>query len=145
MPKETQFKSVEIAYFLHATEDYDKVIVTIAKEFSTSIDKFEVSSAEGHYGNPLRIVKAHITGVEARDFAESFFGRLSSIVKDNIVQEIGLSLNEHGDLFIRLDKQQLLAGKIVLAEVDPIRLKFKQRYNMPREQLLQAYAEFLRT
>ena len=140
-----QFKSVEIAYFLHATEDYDKVIVTIAKEFSASIDKFEVSSAEGHYGNPLRIVKAHITGVEARDFAESFFGRLSSIVKDNIVQEIELSLNEHGDLFIRLDKQQLLAGKIVLAEVDPIRLKFKQRYNMPREQLLQAYAEFLQT
>ena len=140
-----QFKSVEIVYFLHATEDYDKVIVTIAKEFSTSIDKFEVSSAEGHYGNPLRIVKAHITGVEARDFAESFFGRLSSIVKDNIVQEIELSLNEHGDLFVRLDKQQLLAGKIVLAEVDPIRLKFKLRYNMPREQLLQAYAEFLRT
>ena len=59
------------------------------------------------------------------------------------MQEIELSLNEHGDLFVRLDKQQILAGKIVLAEADPIRLKFKLRYNMPREQLLQAYARFL--
>jgi RNA binding exosome subunit len=138
-----QFKSVGIMYFLHATEDYDRVIISIAKELSVSIDKFEISSAEGHYGNPLRIVKAHIIGAEAKDFAENLFGRLSLIVKDRITQEIGRSLNEHGDLFVRLDKQQILAGKIVLAEVDPIRIKFKLRYNMPREQLLQAYVEFL--
>ena len=138
-----QFKSVEIAYFLHATEDHNRVIAGIARELSISIDKFESIHAEGHYGNPLKIVNAHIAGADARDLAESFFGRLSSTVKDRIVQEIGLSLNEHGDLFVRLDKQQILAGKIVLAEADPIRLKFKLRYNMPREQLLQAYARFL--
>ena len=143
MPKETQFRSVEIVYFLHGTEDYDRVIASIARELSVYVDKFEVSHAEGHYGNPLEIVKALITGAQARDFAESFFGRLSSIVKDSIAQEIGLSLNEHGDLFVRLDKQQLLDGKIILGEVDPIKLKFKLRYNRPREQLLQAYAEFL--
>ena len=138
-----QFKSVEITYFLHSTEDYDRVIASIAKELSIPVDRFEVSNAEGHYGNPLRKTKAHLTGAEARDFADGFFGRLPSIVKGSIAQEIRLSLNEHGDLFARLDKQQLLAGKIILAEVDPVRMKFKLRYNMPREQLLQSYAEFL--
>ena len=72
-----QFKSVEIACFLHATEDHDRVIAGIARELSVSIDKFESSHAEGHYGNPLKIVNAHIAGAEARDLAESFFGRLS--------------------------------------------------------------------
>ena len=138
-----QFKSVEIAYFLHATEDHDRVIASIAKELSVSIDRFEVCSAEGHYGNPLKTTKAHLTGAEARDFAEIFFGRIPSIVRGSLAQEIGLSLNEHGDFFVRLDRQQLIAGKIVLTEVDPVRMKFRLRYSMPREQLLRAYAGFL--
>lgn len=64
-------------------------------------------------------------------------------MKNSIANEIGRSLNEHGDLFVRLDKQQLLIGRVILAEIDPVRIKFKLRYNMGREQLLQAYAEFL--
>ena len=128
---------------MHATEDYDRVIAAIAQKLAVPVERFEISSAEGHYGNPLKIVKVHIIGAEAKDFAESFFRRMPSIVKTSIVNEIGRSLNEHGDLFVRLDKQQLLAGKIILAEIDPVRIKFKLRYNMGRAHLLQAYAEFI--
>ncbi|MBM3897800.1 MAG: hypothetical protein FJ358_04670 [Thaumarchaeota archaeon] len=136
------FRSIEIAYFLHATEDYDRVIATIAKELNLPIERFEISSVEGHYGNPLKIVKAHIIGAEAENLPVGFFRRMSSMVKESIVHEIGRSVNEHGDLFVRLDKQQLLVGKIILAEIDPVRIKFKIRYNMYRAKLLQTYAEF---
>lgn len=134
-----QFKSVEVSYFLHATEDYDRVIAAIANALHIQPKSFTLSDAQGHYGNPIKVVRAHLVGKEASDFARVLFGSFSSIQKQETLKDIDRSLNEHGDLFIRFDKQRLLLGKLVSSDIDPVRIKIKLRFNIGRDSILQAY------
>ncbi|MBI2127291.1 MAG: hypothetical protein HYU02_08295 [Thaumarchaeota archaeon] len=145
MPRQDlRFKSVEVSYFLHATEDYDRVIATIAKALHIQPESFTSSDAQGHYGNPIKIVRAHLVGKEVGDFVRMLFGSLSSIQKQEMLTDIDRSLNGHGDLFIRLDKQVLLSGKLVQSDIDPVRIKIKLRFNFGRDSILEAYQALLR-
>ncbi len=139
-----QFRSVEVSYFLHATEDYDRVISAIAKALHIQPESFMTSDAQGHYGNPIKIVRAHLIGKETTDFTKMLFGSFSSIQKQEMLTDIDRSLNEHGDLFIRLDKQMLLSGKLVQSDIDPVRIKIKLRYNFGRDSILEAYQALLK-
>ncbi len=142
--QDLRFKSVEVSYFLHATEDYDRVIATIAKAMHIQPESFMSSDAQGHYGNPIEIVRAHLVGKEVSDFVRVLFESFSSVQKQEMLTDIDRSLNEHGDLFIRLDKQMLLSGKLVQSDIDPVRIKIKLRFNFGRDLVLQAYQDLLK-
>jgi RNA binding exosome subunit len=142
--QDLQFKSVEVSYFLHATEDYDRVITAIAKVLHIQSESFTSSEAQGHYGNPIKVVRAHLIGKEAVDFVRVLFESFSSVQKQEMFANIDRSLNEHGDLFIRLDKQRLLSGKLVSSDIDPVRIKIKLRFNIGRDSILQAYQALLK-
>jgi RNA binding exosome subunit len=44
-----------------------------------------------------------------------------------LLAEVGLALDEHKSLYVRLSKQELLNGVPVLSPIDPIRVKVKPR------------------
>lgn len=139
-----QFKSVEVSYFLHATEDYERVIDSIAKVLNIQSESFTLSDTQGHYRNQIKIVRAHLIGKGAGDFALWLFGIFQSIQKQDILTDIDRSLNEHGDLFIRFNKQRLLSGKLASSDTDPVRIKIKLRFNIGRDSILQAYQTLLK-
>jgi RNA binding exosome subunit len=123
---------VDIRFCAHATEDVDKVMEAVQNTLpSDHIEdvSFKRSNVEGHYGNPITFFDARIKGKETvRALVENLSANLSSLDKD----ELGRTINrcvEKGSLYIRLDKQAALKGKIKFATSDPIRIRIRFRKN----------------
>ena len=119
---------VDVRFCAHATEDLDKVMEAVQNVLpSDHIEDitFNRSNLEGHYGNPITFFETRIKDKETvRALVEKISANLSSLDKE----ELGRTINrcvEKGSLYIRLDKQAALQGKIKLVTSDPIRIRIR--------------------
>jgi RNA binding exosome subunit len=121
---------VDVRFCAHSTEDVDKVVMAVQNILpSDHIEdiSFKRSNLEGHYGNPITFFETRIKDKEtARALVENLSSNLSSLDKE----ELGRTINrcvEKGSLYIRLDKQAALKGKIKLVTSDPIHIRIRFR------------------
>ena len=121
---------VDVRFCAHATEDVDKVVMAVQNTLpSDHIEDitFKRSNLEGHYGNPITFFDARIKDKETvRALVKNLSVNLSSVDKE----ELGRTMNrcvEKGSLYIRLDKQAALQGKIKLVTSDPIHIRIRFR------------------
>jgi len=121
---------IDIRFFAHATEDLDKVIEAVQHVLPSDHMEdivFKKSNLRGHYGNPITFFEAKIKNKEIiRALVENLSSHLSELDKEKLSREIHLHV-EKGSLFIRLDKQAALQGKLNLCASDPIRLRIRFR------------------
>ncbi len=121
---------VDIRFFAHATEDVDKVIEAVQNVLPSGHTEdivFNKRNLRGHYGNPITFFEAKIKNKEAiRALVENLSSHLSELEKETLHREIRLHL-EKGSLYVRLDKQAALQGKLKLCTSDPIRLRIRFR------------------
>ena len=121
---------VDIRFCAHATEDLEKVVMAVQNVLpSDHVEDitFNRSNLEGHYGNPITFFETRIKDKETvRALVENLSANLSSLDKE----ELGRTINrcvEKGSLYIRLDKQAALQGKIKLVTSDPIHIRIRFR------------------
>lgn len=121
---------IDIRFFAHATENSAKVVEAAQNILpSENIEEtiFNRNNLEGHYGNPITLFEAKIKDREAiRALIENLSSHLGSIEKEELDREISSHIGE-GSLYLRLDKQAALQGKIKLATSDPIRIRIRFR------------------
>lgn len=123
---------VDIRFFVHATEDPNKVVAAVHHILPPNfVEKvvFKQQTLRGHYGNPItlfqtEIRKKEIVNVLVTNLSEN----LTASDKEKLCKEMDRHL-EGGSLYIRLDKQAAFLGKLKLCSADPIRLRirFKKR------------------
>ncbi|TLY12873.1 MAG: hypothetical protein E6K84_05590 [Thaumarchaeota archaeon] len=120
-----EIQSVEVSFFVHATEDESRLVRAVSSFFSLS--EPEVEALEGHFGNRI----SHVTFRVTREGAARLFSRIVALLSGEetvaILGDRGRNIDERGALYLRFSKQELLAGRLVLAENDPVRLKLKPR------------------
>jgi len=121
---------VDVRFCAHATEDLDKVMEAVQNVLpSDHLEDitFNRSNLEGHYGNPITFFETRIKDKETVSaLVEKISVNLSSLDKE----ELGRTINrcvEKGSLYIRLDKQAALQGKIKLVTSDPIHIRIRFR------------------
>jgi len=121
---------INIRYFAHATEDLEKVIEAVQNILARGNLEditFRRSNLEGHYGNPITLFEAKLKDKEkVRALVENLVSRLSSLDKEELGREIDRHV-EKGSLYLRLDKQAALRGKIKLITSDPISIRIRFR------------------
>jgi RNA binding exosome subunit len=121
---------VDIRFFAHATEDMDKVVEAVQNILpSVHVEDitFNRSKLEGHYGNPITIFETRIKDKETiKALVENLSANLSILDKEELDREIRRCV-EKGNLYIRLDKQAALQGKIKLVTSDPFRIRIRFR------------------
>lgn len=121
---------IDIRFFAHATEDLDKVVRAAQNVFPSNHMEdftFEKGNLWGHYGNPITLFEARIKNKETiRALVDNLSSNLSELDKETISREINLHL-EKGRLYIRLDKQAALQGRLRLCTSDPIRICIRFR------------------
>ena len=113
---------VTIEIILHATEDLEKFFKSFEEMFGLKEDDFLISNVEGHFENPITILRAKFTKNPASQFLETFLKKLSNNQKTEIVQEIE-ERTENSTLHIRFDKQEFIEGRIDFIEKEAIKLK----------------------
>jgi len=117
---------IEIELIAHATEDLDKVVEAakaILPPGARDKVKFKVKELRGHYGNPIRLVKAR---VRDRQLAQAVFDHMISGLPEEDRWELLKDLKRRtsgGSLYMRLDKQWAFMGQLKLSNSDPIWIK----------------------
>ncbi len=126
-----EIQSLEISFFVHATEDESKVIEVIHSQLSIR-DSPAMEVLEGYFGNRIVRVKYNVKGEEATRLFVHISSLISSQEKSRILGEIERNLDEHSALYLRFSKQELMARRLVLFENDPVRVKVKPRAYLMR-------------
>jgi RNA binding exosome subunit len=141
MPSELQ--SLEISYFIQATEDEAKVRKAVAALVGGDLPE-ERQEAEGHHGNQIVWIRHHLTGEEAAAGLKGIVSHLGADEKRTILEDLASGLDEHNALFVRLSKQVLvMKGTAVLASSDPVRVKVKPRSYLLKSDPADFYARLL--
>lgn len=120
---------LEMSVLVHATEDTKKVKRAIKEVLPSHLREtpnLRVEELEGHYGNPIKLIKFTLEKSEwATTIMESFINRFSDQTLRQIASNLDQYLDKEGNLFLRLDKQAALSGVLQLRQDDAIRIKIK--------------------
>jgi RNA binding exosome subunit len=125
MQEERLAKAAEISVFAHATEDEEKVKQAV-KRIAPYEHAFESQRLSGHYDDPITLLTSKTTKKkEATDLLANIVNKLSSLDRQTLLDELPNHVDPQGNLYLRLDKQRALNGKVTLHENDSIRIKIK--------------------
>jgi len=139
-----RIRAIEVSAISHATEDLERVYSALRNVASEEIAKrawITRQDLKGHYGNPIATLVMKIRGT---DLMEAFIQRLASQLSDGDKRLLSVEFKKHldtdGNLYIRLDKQAALLGRLSLKQEDPIRIRVKLE-TRPRtlEQISEAF------
>ena len=100
-------QSLQVSYLLHATEEEGKVRGAVESLLGVRVFP-EAESLEGHFGNEIRRVELRLTGDEAEAGLRGVISRMPRGVAEELAEGISSYLDEHGALFLRFDKQELV-------------------------------------
>ena len=106
---------------LHATEDPAKFFAAIG-EYGLREEDFSSATQEGHFGNPIRVVGARVSGRRAAAFVGRLIRRIPREQFEGLLDDLGISASSSG-LYLRLDRQEFVRGRVVLHQQNPIRIK----------------------
>ncbi len=120
-----KFSAAEVNLVLHATEDSNKVLQSIQDVLSVPSERFSVSPSEGHYKNKILMLKAMLSSQEAGELARRIMSLLNSSDRERLSSSLPDYSDEKGNLYLRLDKQRIIQGKVSLSETDAIRIRFR--------------------
>jgi RNA binding exosome subunit len=114
------FSSAEISIIIHATEDKHKILKSLEDTLSIPSNSFFVGVAHGHWQNQILLLTSRLNKKQASEL----YSKVHILVggQEPMVKNL---FDEKGNLYIRLDKQKLCKGKLVLSERDSVRIKFK--------------------
>ena len=106
MPRERKME-VSASVIVHATEDPRIVTGAASQMLGIQEDAFTGTNTTGHFGNPISVYDANITGADAALSVRRFVGMLSG--KD--VDALAVQIQERtvdSRLHLRIDKQVLI-------------------------------------
>jgi len=113
---------ITIDVIIHATEDNSKIFQSFEDVLDINRDNFSINETEGHYENPIIMLNTKIIKKQAQNFVNKLLEALSvEQVKDliNEIEERTVDSRFH----MRLDKQELIKGNLVVNEKGTIKLK----------------------
>jgi len=125
MNSPTKAFSVKISTITHATEDPEKVARVIRNLFlgGTSLG-FTITRAKGHHGNEIATSVLMIrNATNAEVFLKNIWSGLSQFDKTEVYSSLASRIDSTGTMFLRIDKQAALKGRIRLENTDPVKIE----------------------
>lgn len=134
---------IDIRFFAHATEDPNKITEAVQRvlpiDYLSDIT-FRKRNLRGHYGNPIILFEARIRDKKIiKAFIENLSVHLNKFDKETLRREIDRHFEE-GSLYVRLDKQAALQGKLQLCTADPIRVRLRLK-KVKHQDIIKAWQE----
>jgi len=132
---------VTIEAIIHATEDTRKLFDVFEELFNLKKESFSVQDLQGHFDNPITILKAKVIKKEALEFLKNLNSKISVNQKKDLIDGIEISV-KNSTFHFRLDKQKLVQGNLVLQEKDAVKIKiYTPVYN--KKDTIKIYSQLL--
>ena len=113
---------IAIDVIVHATEDISKIFQSFEDVLNLKEEDFTLEEIEGHYENPIIMVKAKIVKKQA----QNLMSRILELLPVKQIKELTEEIEERIDdsrFHMRLDKQELIKGNLIVSEKETIKLK----------------------
>jgi len=126
--------SAKISTIIHATEDPGKVAQAIR---NLSLREMPMGAAlnraKGHHGNEIVTMIFTIRNAKnVESFLRNIWNGLSQLDRTEVFSSLSSRVDHAGTLFLRIDKQEALRGKIRLQDTDPIKIAISFRTMSPK-------------
>ncbi|BDQ30182.1 hypothetical protein NZNM25_11690 [Nitrosopumilus zosterae] len=112
---------VTIDVIVHATEDISKIFQAF-ELLNLKKEDFTIHETTGYFENPITMLNAKIVKKEAENFMKKLLGLLSHQQINELIEEIE-ERTVDSRFHMRLDKQELIKGNVVIREKDTIKIK----------------------
>ena len=122
---DSDIDSVDVSLHVHATEDAKKVLLAIYSTLGIKPEMFSQRRMEGHFGNMIISCNTRLKGVEASKLIKKVMENLDSLGKEEIRLTLDKRLEDNQFIHLRLDKQELVKGRVRLGESDPVKLRIR--------------------
>ena len=113
---------ITIDVIVHATEDISKIFQSFYDILEIEEKSFSITETTGYYENPIIMLNAKLVKKQAKSFMDKFLKLLSKNQINQLIEEIEERI-EDSKFHLRLDKQELIKGVVVLSEKDTVRIK----------------------
>ena len=112
---------VKIDVILHATESQEKIFTAFQESFGIEQEKFQVQNLTGHFDNPITLLSISLKKKNAELFIINFFKMFNKADYNQIYENIDNNISSSG-LKLKISKQKMLEGKILLENRDAIKI-----------------------
>ncbi|KAF6246148.1 exosome protein [Nitrosopumilus sp. b3] len=113
---------VTIDVIVHATEDISKIFQSFEDLFEIKKEDFTVRETLGYFENPIIMLNAKIEKKQAQNFIKKLLGLLSNQQITELIDQIE-ERTVDSRFHVRLDKQELINGSIIIKEKDTVKIK----------------------
>ena len=113
---------ITIDVIIHATEDISKIFQSFNDILEIEEESFSITETTGYYENPIIMLNTKLVKKQAKSFMKKFLELLSSNQINQLIEEIEERIAD-SKFHLRLDKQELIKGTVVLSEKDTIKIK----------------------
>ena len=113
---------ITIDVIVHATEDISKIFQSFNDVLEIEENDFTLTETTGYFENIIIILNTKIIKKQAKIFMKKFLKLLSNNQINQLIEEIEERTID-SKFHFRLDKQELVKGKIELSEKDTVRIK----------------------
>jgi RNA-binding protein len=113
---------ITIDVIIHATEDISKIFQSFNEILEISEDNFVITETTGYYENPIILLNVKLVKKQAKAFMKKFLKLLSINQINQLIEEIEERTID-SKFHLRLDKQELVKGALVLSEKDTVKIK----------------------
>ncbi|MCV0431050.1 RNA-binding domain-containing protein [Nitrosopumilus sp.] len=113
---------ISIHVIVHATEDISKIFQSFEDVLDVQEEDFTIQETEGHYENPIIMLNANIGKKQAQNFMNVLLESLPDEQVNKLIEEIE-DRTEDSRFHLRLDKQELIKGNLVIQEKGTIKIK----------------------
>ena len=112
---------VKINLILHATEDENKVIEELEKNFGIEQKDFEIEQIPGHFNNPILLISSQLKKKPAQNFISLFFSKMKKDEFQEIFDGVEDFVTSSG-LSLRISKQKIISGILRISKEDTIKI-----------------------
>ena len=112
---------VKINLILHATENENKVLEELEKNFQIEQSEFQIEQLTGHFNNPILLISSKLKKKSDEGFVSLFFSKMKKDEFQEIFDYIEDYVTSSG-LSLRISKQKLISGILEISKEDTIKI-----------------------
>ena len=113
---------ITVDVIIHATEDISKIFQSFEEILEIKEEDFIITETTGYFENPIILLNSKLVKNQAQKFIKKLVKILPMDQVNNLIEEIEERTID-SRFHLRLDKQELVKGKLIVSQKDTIKIK----------------------
>jgi len=134
---------VTVDVIVHATEDISKIFQSFEEILEIKEEDFATTETTGYFENPIILLNSKLVKSQAQKFIKKLVKLLPMDQVNDLIEEIEERTID-SRFHLRLDKQELVKGKLIVSQKDTVKIKIHSPiYN--KKDTIKTFTEILQT